>query len=43
MEKIRFGIIGAGTQGMAYAGFLTGKRTHPDFPNPAPPQHADLL
>ena len=42
MEKIRFGIIGAGTQGMAYAGFLTGKNTHPDFPNPAPPQHAVL-
>ena len=24
MEKVRFGLIGVGTQGSAYAGFLSG-------------------
>lgn len=42
MDKIRFGIIGVGTQGTAYAGFLAGRQTHPDFPNPPAPAHAVL-
>lgn len=42
MKKIRYGIIGLGVQGRAYAGFLAGRQTHPDLPNPAAPQHAVL-
>lgn len=42
MKKIRYGIIGFGAQGRAYAGFLTGRQTHPDLPNPACPEHAVL-
>lgn len=42
MKPIRYGIIGLGVQGRAYAGFLSGRQTHPDLPNPAGPQHAVL-
>ena len=42
MEKVRFGIVGVGAQGGAYAGFLTGKAAFPGLP-PAPcPPHVAL-
>ena len=31
-KKIRFGLIGIGAQGGAYAGFLTGKAGFPGMP-----------
>ena len=34
MSKVRFGIIGIGAQGSAYAGFLTGKAGFPGMPAP---------
>ena len=42
MDKIRLGIIGVGTQGGAYAGFLTGKGGFPGMPAPAGPEHVVL-
>lgn len=42
MEKIRFGLIGVGTQGSSYAGFLSGRGGMPGMP-PAPcPEHGTL-
>ena len=32
MEKVRFGLIGIGAQGGAYAGFLTGQGGFPGIP-----------
>ena len=32
MEKVRFGLIGIGAQGGAYAGFLTGQGGFPSMP-----------
>lgn len=32
MEKVRFGLIGIGAQGGAYAGFLTGQGGFPGMP-----------
>ena len=42
MEKIRFGLIGVGTQGSAYAGFLTGKGGFAGMPAPECPPHCAL-
>lgn len=42
MEKVRFGIIGVGTQGSAYAGFLSGKAGFPGMPAPECPPHCAL-
>ncbi len=42
MEKVRFGIIGVGTQGSAYAGFLSGKGGFPGMPAPECPPHCTL-
>ncbi len=42
MEKIRFGLIGIGAQGGAYAGFLTGKGGMPGMPAPECPPHCAL-
>lgn len=42
MEKVRFGIIGVGAQGGAYAGFLTGKAGFPGMPAPECPPHCAL-
>lgn len=42
MEKIRFGLIGIGAQGGAYAGFLTGKGGFPGMPAPQCPPHGTL-
>ena len=41
-KKIRFGIIGVGAQGGAYAGFLTGKAGFPGMPAPECPPHCAL-
>ena len=32
MNKVRFGLIGIGAQGGAYAGFLTGRGGFPGMP-----------
>lgn len=42
MKPIRFGIVGFGVQGRAYAGFLTGRKPNPDLPDPPRPAHAVL-
>lgn len=42
MDKVRFGIIGVGAQGGAYAGFLTGKAGFPGMPAPECPPHCAL-
>ncbi|NCC07360.1 MAG: Gfo/Idh/MocA family oxidoreductase [Clostridia bacterium] len=42
MEKVRLGIIGVGTQGGSYAGFLTGQGGMPGMPVPKGPEHAVL-
>lgn len=42
MEKVRFGLIGIGAQGGAYAGFLTGKGGFPGMPAPECPPHCAL-
>ncbi len=42
MEKIRFGLIGIGAQGGAYAGFLTGRGGYPGIPTPEAPAHGVL-
>lgn len=42
MDKVRFGLIGIGAQGGAYAGFLTGKGGFPDMPAPECPPHCAL-
>lgn len=42
MEKVRFGLIGIGAQGGAYAGFLTGKAGFPGMPAPECPPHCAL-
>ena len=43
MEKIRFGIIGVGTQGGSYAAFLSGKaKGFPGMPAPECPPHCAL-
>lgn len=41
-KKIRFGLIGIGAQGGAYAGFLTGKAGFPGMPAPECPPHCEL-
>lgn len=41
-KKIRFGLIGIGAQGGAYAGFLTGKAGLPGMPTPECPPHCEL-
>lgn len=41
-KKIRFGLIGIGAQGSAYAGFLTGKSGFPGMPAPECPPHCAL-
>ena len=41
-KKIRYGLIGVGTQGGAYAGFLTGKGGFPGMPAPAQPEYCVL-
>lgn len=42
MDKIRFGLIGIGAQGGAYAGFLTGKGGFAGMPAPECPPHCAL-
>lgn len=42
MEKVRFGLIGIGAQGGAYAGFLTGQGGFPGMPAPQCPPHCAL-
>lgn len=42
MEKVRYGLIGIGAQGGAYAGFLTGKGGFPGMPAPECPPHCAL-
>lgn len=42
MDKIRYGIIGLGAQGGAYAGFLSGKGGFPGMPAPECPPHCAL-
>ncbi len=42
MEKIRFGLIGIGAQGSAYAGFLTGRGGMAGMPAPECPPHCAL-
>lgn len=42
MDKIRYGLIGIGAQGGAYAGFLTGKGGFPGMPAPECPPHCAL-
>ena len=41
-KKIRFGLIGIGAQGGAYAGFLTGKAGMPGMPVAPCPPHCEL-
>lgn len=41
-KKIRFGLIGIGAQGGAYAGFLTGRAGFPGMPAPECPPHCAL-
>lgn len=41
-DKIRFGLIGIGAQGGAYAGFLTGNAGFPGMPAPECPPHCAL-
>ena len=41
-KKIRYGIIGVGAQGGAYAGFLTGQAGFPGFPAAPCPPHCAL-
>lgn len=41
-KKVRYGIIGVGTQGGAYAGFLTGQAGFPGMPAPECPPHCAL-
>ena len=41
-KKIRYGLIGIGAQGGAYAGFLTGKAGFPGMPAPECPPHCAL-
>ena len=41
-KKIRFGLIGIGAQGGAYAGFLSGKGGFPGMPVPECPPHCAL-
>lgn len=42
MNKVRFGLIGIGAQGGAYAGFLTGRGGFPGMPAPECPPHCAL-
>lgn len=42
MDKVRFGLIGIGAQGGAYAGFLTGRGGFPGMPAPECPPHCTL-
>lgn len=42
MNKIRYGLIGIGAQGGAYAGFLTGAPGFPGFPAAECPEHCAL-
>lgn len=42
MEKVRFGLIGIGAQGGAYAGFLTGRGGMLGMPAPDCPPHCAL-
>ena len=42
MKKVRYGLIGIGAQGGAYAGFLTGKGGFPGMPSPDCPPHCEL-
>ena len=42
MKKVRFGLIGMGTQGSAYAGFLTGKAGMAGMPAPECPPHCTV-
>jgi len=42
MEKVRYGLIGIGVQGSAYAGFLSGKGASPGMPAPECPPHCAL-
>ena len=42
MDKIRYGLIGIGAQGGAYAGFLTGKGGFAGMPAPECPPHCAL-
>lgn len=42
MEKVRYGIIGVGNQGGAYAGFLTGTGSVPGMPAAPCPPHCAL-
>ena len=42
MKHIRFGIIGAGDQGLTYAGLLTGRSVRPGMTMPPAPEHAEL-
>lgn len=42
MSKVRYGLIGIGAQGGAYAGFLTGKGGFPGMPAPECPPHCAL-
>lgn len=42
MEKVRFGLIGIGAQGGAYAGFLTGKGGFAGMPSAPCPPHCAL-
>lgn len=41
-KKIRFGLVGVGVQGGAYAGFLTGKANVPGMPTPPIPEYCTL-
>lgn len=42
MKKIRYGLIGMGAQGGAYANFLTGQSMFPGFPAAPCPPHCEL-
>ena len=42
MDKVRFGLVGIGAQGGAYAGFLTGRGGFPGMPAPECPPHCAL-
>lgn len=42
MSKVRYGLIGIGAQGGAYAGFLTGQGGFPGMPAPECPPHCAL-
>ena len=42
MDKIRYGIIGFGTQGSSYCNILTGTASFPGMPAAAIPPHCAL-